>query len=131
MSGGERLESLDLAIKALRGHEGRLSSYVERLKAVADKLEQLKGNVRHPVVLHCESWADFVEKSKGASLVAFEWVEGKGLAISAVSNGKIYEYTFKAKNFKAYLSQQLSVQEEKVVEGEIILPRKNIPCEGE
>lgn len=86
----------------------------------------MKANVRRPDVLHCESWADFVENSKGASLVAFKWVEGKGLSISAVSNGKIYKYTFKAKNFKAYLSQQLSVQEEKVVEGEIILPRKII-----
>jgi len=124
VNGGERLEALDLAIKALRGHEGRLSSYVERLKAVADKLEQLKANVRHPVVLQCESWADFVENCRGASLVTFEWVEGKGLSISAMSNGKICKYTFAAKNFKAYLSQQLSVQEEKVVEGEIIVPRK-------
>jgi len=83
----------------------------------------LKANACHPNVLHCESWVDFVEKSKRAGLLAFECVEGKGLTISAVYHGKIYKYTFTAKNFKAFLTQQLNVREEKVVEGEVVFPR--------
>jgi len=120
--GSERLEALDLAIKALKDHEKRLNSFVERLKAIVDRLERLKATEHGLLVTWCNQWGDFLERSKGASLVTFEWIEKKGLAIRAISNGKIYKYAFTVKNFKMFLSQQLGVPEERVIEGEIIVP---------
>jgi len=120
--GSERLDTLDLAIKALREHEKRLNNLVERLKAVVNKVERLEATEPRLLVVWCKQWRDFLERSKGANLVTFEWTEEK-LALSAISNGKIYKYVFRTKNFKMLLSKELDVPEERVIEGEIIVPK--------
>jgi len=121
--GSERLDALDLAIKALREHEKRLNNLVERLKAVVNKVKRLKVAEPRLLVVWCKHWRDFLERSRGASLVTFEWTEEKGLTLSAISNGKVYKYVFRTRNFKMLLSQELGVPEERVIEGEIIVPK--------
>lgn len=73
-------------------------------------------------VVWCERWKEFKEVSRGADAVALEWSEEKGLVISALSKGTVYKYILKADGFKSWLSYQLGIPEEMVIEGEITFP---------
>ena len=76
-------------------------------------------------VVRCKGWEDFRERSKGASSVALEWSEEEGLTISSLSRGVVYRYVLESDGVKSWLSWELGVPGERVVEGEIMLKSKN------
>lgn len=84
----EKMDALDLVIGVLKEHEKNLDRLAERLEAVAERLEKAP---ERPSEVRFERWADFRKRCRGAGAVTFETGEN-GLAVSAVSGGRLYRH---------------------------------------
>ena len=96
-----------------------------------------QGDNRNIISVECERWSDFKEVSMGARLVAFEARDG-GLYITSISDGFIFKHihrlpsseaiTFLSPesldvgNVKRWLSDELKVPENRIVEGYLSEP---------
>ena len=92
---------------------------------------------RNIISVECERWSDFKEVSMGARLVAFEVRDG-GLYITSMSNGFIFKHLHRLPsseavtsfstesldvgNVKRWLSDELKVPENRIVEGHLSEP---------
>ncbi|RLG08921.1 MAG: hypothetical protein DRN64_04540 [Thaumarchaeota archaeon] len=92
---------------------------------------------RNIIFVECERWSDFKEVSMGARLVAFEVRDG-GLHITSISDGFIFKHLHKLPsseavtslspesldvgNVKCWLSDELKVPENRIVEGHLSEP---------
>jgi len=123
----EAADVIDFAIEALRKHEKWMDNFARDLEAIVEKMENGKPveraetTVQGLPVVRCETWKRFKERSRGAESVSVQWTEENGLTISALSNGKVYKYVLEPNGLKSWLSWQLNVPEEKVVEGKIMV----------
>jgi len=138
----EKMNVLDLIIETLQEHEKHLDRLTERLQslieALSTKVEKEKptkpsaplGKIRPeppqigfslPAV-ECARWNDFKERSKEAKVVTFE-IDDRGLIVSYAHAGVVYKYiieiTPSSEKLRRWLSENLSVPEEKIVEGRI------------
>jgi hypothetical protein len=113
----------DIPIKLV----GRLSSYVERLKAVADELEQLKANVRHPVVLQCERRVGLTSlRTAGSQLSNIRMGEGERPKHKRNVQRKNLQIHFCGEELQSLPKPAAQRPRGKAVEDEIIVPRKII-----
>jgi len=92
---------------------------------------------RNIISVECRRWSDFREVSMGARLVAFEMRDG-GLYITSMSNGFIFKHLHRllgseavtslppesldVGNVKRWLSDELKVPENRIVEGHLSEP---------
>ena len=116
-------EVLDFVIKVLREHERWLDGFAKELKAIVDRLGRLEPKRAETVegmpVFRCRTWGEFKEKGRKAESVYISR-KGKGLTISAVSNGKVYRYVLEPSGIRSWLSWLLNVPEEKISEGRLV-----------
>ena len=136
-----KVDVLELVIETLREHEKhqdrlieRLQSLVEALSAKVEKEKPTKpsvlpekiGSEPPPIgfplpAVECTRWNDFKEKSKEAEVVTFE-IDDRGLMVSCAHANVVYKYTIEiasSEKLKRWLSENLGVPEEKIVEGRI------------
>lgn len=81
---GDKWDTIDLIITALKEHEKRLDSVYNKFETLVDKFSA-KEPTREPaavrgrkrvseslIFISCEKWQDFKSKCKGASVITFE-----------------------------------------------------------
>jgi hypothetical protein len=137
-----KMDVLDLIIDTLREHEKHLDRLTERLESFLEafnvKVEKEKPTepttlsektrpepppISSPIsTVECVRWSDFREKSRKARVVTFE-VSEKRLEISCAHADIVYRYTItfapSSDKLRSWLSENLGVPEEKIVEGRI------------
>ena len=136
-----KMDVLDFIIDTLREHEKHLDRLAERLESFVEVLDvkvQKKPvesttplertepgppSVGSPLsVVECARWSDFREKSREARVVTFE-VDDTRLRVSCAHDDIVYRYTItfapSSEKLRGWLSENLGVPEEKIVEGRI------------
>ncbi len=137
-----KMDVLDFIIDTLREHEKHLDSLTERLESFVEAFDEKVGkksieqtmllertqpetpSIDSPLsVVECARWSDFREKSREAKVVTFK-VSEKRLEVSCAHTDIIYRYmvTFEpsSERLKGWLSENLGVPKEKIVESRII-----------
>lgn len=95
----DKMDALDLVINALKDHEKRLDSIVNRLEGVSDKTappttgEGRRGPPaveRAPFVV-CRDWGEFKGRCRDARIVTFE-TENNLFSVYAMVKGNVFRY---------------------------------------
>lgn len=92
----EKVDVIDLIINVLRDHEKTLDELISKLEGALEiapiGAEEARAVARKPAVsVLLRRWADFRERSVGASIVAFD-IEDKRFNVSAVKDGVLHSY---------------------------------------
>lgn len=138
----DKIDVLDFIIDTLREHEKQLDRLAERLESLVEvfdvkvqkkrpvesttpleKTEPEPSSICSPLPLvECARWSDFREKSREAKVVTFK-VNDKRLDVSCVHGDIVYRYTItfipSSEMLSGWLSENLGIPEEKIVEGKI------------
>lgn len=127
---GDKLDTIDLIITALKEHEKMLDSVQAKLEKLVDKVS-VKESVREPVAarglerfsegllfISCKKWRDFKSKCKRASVITFEICDNT-FFVCVQLKGNIFRYsekipqnTFKLVNEgKQYLVEKFYIED--------------------
>ncbi len=103
---GDKLDTIDLIITALKEHEKMLDSVHAKLEMLVDKVS-VKESVREPVAVRglerfsegllfisCKKWRDFKSKCKRASVITFE-IRDNTFFVCVQLKGNIFRYSEK------------------------------------
>lgn len=113
------MDALDFIINVLKEHEKNLNKLAEKLELTIKKIEGLPKHLETTVgfpVVQCKKWKDFVEKSRGADVVAFEMGE-RSLTVDSLSRGKIYRYLENLPVYRVQVKKRLECGLEVSVKG--------------
>jgi len=75
-----------------------------------------------PIIIQCKQWDDFMLRASGANTISFLYEEERrAFQVDALKNDKVYTYNGQLpsdiKLLKAWLSKELGIEENKVLEG--------------
>ncbi len=136
----EKMDVLDLIIETLREHEKSLDALTERLQSLVETFSsQLTKGTAEPSaptesvesepsppkasypMVECRRWDDFKKKSTQAEVVTFE-IDERELRICCALSGVVYRHILvfsPSSSLRNWLSENLGISEEKIVEGRI------------
>ena len=132
----EAFEALDFIINVLKEHEKDLDRLVTELGKITERLdgtEEMAGKIEKDeeapvyshgpaVIVRCKKWEDFKTLSANAETVSFLFKETeRAFQIDALKEGKVLTYSGEfpqdTKLLKIWISKELKIQEEKILEG--------------
>ncbi|MEM2946937.1 MAG: hypothetical protein QXN96_01715 [Candidatus Bathyarchaeia archaeon] len=139
----DALEALDFIINVLREHEKDLDRLINELGKITERLGEageLSGKIENveerltnlqvpaselrgpPVILRCKHWEDFQTMARQAQALSFLYKETeKTFQTDALKNNQIITYSGELPKptnlLKSWLSKQLDIPEEKILEG--------------
>jgi len=103
---GDKLDTIDLIITALKEHEKMLDSVYNKLETLIDKFS-VKGPTQEPAIVRdrervskgllfisCKKWQDFKSKCKGASVITFEMCDD-AFFVYVQLKGDVFRYSEK------------------------------------
>lgn len=103
---GDKLDTIDLIITALKEHEKLLDSVYNKLETLVDKFS-VKGPTQEPAIVRgrervsegllfisCKNWQDFKSKCKGASVITFE-MHDDAFFVYVKLKGDVFRYSEK------------------------------------
>ncbi len=123
-----KIQSIEERLTNLQNETSKLISYLsarEALKPPATTLQktQIPVEVRGPpIILRCKQWEDFQTLASQAQTLSFLYKEAeKAFQADALKNNQVITYSGELPKatllLKAWLSRQLGIPEEKILEG--------------
>jgi|CryGeyStandDraft_6_1057127.scaffolds.fasta_scaffold55910_2 hypothetical protein len=117
---GRKARDIQARFSAIQSDISGLMSSLSSSSTTSDsKEERLHGP---PVIIRCKQWEDFGAQALNASTVSFLYRdEEKGFQVDALKGGRVYTFSGQLPSnvtlLRTWLSKELRVEEDKVVEG--------------
>lgn len=118
---GEETKKLKEVKARLAAFQGEISETVNSLSGLP-AISSLVSVGGPPLIIRCKNWEDFKRHALNADTISFLYrEEEKTFQADAVKGGRVYTYSGEAPSgttlFRAWLSNEVDVEEEKVFEG--------------